>query len=774
LTGFIVSLRSGDLFESRRQQLDYWAGCRYDVGLRSCSVDGVRDATDLMAWLREDLAPKAFTFQDEYPSVVESPSIFTLQDQTMHWKPRYVGDTRTSVLLGAVRIRQLRVQYNVDCGILPDLLSVESDCFPRFSNGVQSTFSWAPAWTPSNITPYYQWHSANKTEQIPITGYHGEYPGDGFFFDLPLKLSLGQALMRELEDWQWLDRRTRAVIVELSTLNPNTNIIVHCRMLFEFPAVGGIILKQEVFAFRALQLSLALMASDDGTGVFTYFILTTAMHVLLLMFSGWLLWKNGFRYFTFFWSYVDMCILFIFLVYASIVGAAFSLAAYEPALQPEVIMDYEAFFPIGRLVPLLESGNSALAWLGLFGWLKILKYFMLVTPFLPFVRVVEGCIVNLLRFAQLLVIVLMGFALAFHLGYGDETNLFATLSGSFVAVMVAPAGGVDLTPLVDDGTFLGPALIFTYIIIVFLLLLNTFLAMCVETYSVSSFQINECTASQRPGEGSPTAVFLWTYWNALKGVKLVGKESVEDMGEPDEQRIMLTSLPEAIQVRYLDTKRRMEQLLHTANEEIAAKTKAQLLAAGQLPPPTPDKDKKGSLALEDAGRGSQGPRGAALALEDNAPRPPARPEASPPPPREDPTTMLVHRVQIQRMLDDDPILRDICGCDRAVDVVRRFRVDNSGIDPYAAIVELQNNVARKLAELEANGVDLSFDELETLKQVSTELHNALTESQKEWRQELLMVMQMASLLSASLIQLTRKMEAVQLNHNNLTLQSGAQ
>jgi len=792
LTGFICSLRTGDLFEMRRQQLDYWAGCGYMTGIRTCTVDNVKDIPGLFNWLRDDLAPKAFTFQDEYPSVVNSPSIYTLQDNTMHWKPRYIGDTQTSVLLGTIRIRQLRVQYNADCEVLTDLQSVHSDCFPAFSSGVQSKLPWAPAWTPPNLTAYYRWREANETDQTSISGYHGEYPGDGFYFDMPLRLDTAKRLMRELEGWQWLDQRSRALIVELNTFNPNTNIFVHHRMLFEFPAVGGLIMKQEVFAFRAMQLSLPLMATDDGDGTFVYFILTTAMHMLLFVYTCWLVWKNGLRYFSLFWSWIDLLILLLFLVYASYVATGFARAAYEPALQPEVIMDYELFFPIGRLVPVLDAGNSTLAWLGLFGWLKILKYFLLVTPFMPFVRVVEGCIVNLLRFAQLFIIVLMGFALGLYLGYGDETNLFSTLGGSFVAVMVLPAGGVDLSPLIDDDTFLGPALIFLYTIIVFLLLLNTFLAICVETYSVSSFQINECYASKHPGEESPTAVFLWTYWNALKGVKLVGKETVEQMGEPDEQRIRLTSLPEALQVRFLDTKRRMERLLSSATEEIAAKTRAQLQLEGVLSPretgPSPAGSKTpaildasnsqgptgAALAIKDGSQNGQGPRAVALARKDDAvPRPPSQePVRAPPPPSQEACNLFVHRVQIQRMLDDDPTLRQICDSDRAIDIIRRFRVDNSGIDPYEAVAELQKNVARKLGELESNGFGLSFNEMDTLKQVSTELHNALTEAQKEWRQELVRVMQMTSLLSHALIDLTKRMEAVQINHNNLIMQAG--
>lgn len=769
LTGFITSLRSGDLYESRRQQMDYWAGChRAEVG-RTCTVDSVKDIGSLMEWLRNDFVPKAFTFKDTYPSIVDSPSIFRLQDKTMHWMPRYIGDTKTAVLLGAIRLRQLRVIYNKDCVMFGE--EVQSECFPAFETGLQSKLPWAPAWTPDYLRMHYEWHRANKTEQPPMVGFQAEYPGDGFYFDLPMNLTAAKQLLTELEEWQWLDMRSRALIVEFNALNPNVNIFVHSRLLFEFPATGGLLMRHEAFPFRALQLSLPLMATDEGGTVFAWFILTTAMHWSAIWYVVYLMRKNGLRYFTYFWSWADMIIIILFLVYFGIMLDTFTAAAREPTLQPEVIGDMEVFFPIGHLVPKLEASNGVLAWLGLMAWLKILKYFSLVGSFHPFVRVVERCIWNLLRFIQLMVIVLFGFAVALYIGYGDETNIFSTIRGAFVAVMVAPAGGVDLGPIFEDGTFLGPALMIMYMIVVFLLLLNTFMAICVDTYSVCTFQISECTTA------SPTAVFLWTFWNALKGIKLVGKETVEEIGEPDEQHIQLTSLPEVVQDRYTKTKQKMLQLLNSANAEMKANTRAQLLAEGQLTDEQRPRSGGNALALEDgsASRSGKGSKTATLALaESSAPRPPSAPlESVPPAPTEEPPVILVKRVQLQRMMEDDPGLCEILGNHRAVDVIRRFRVDQSGVDPYAAIAALQSSVARKLEELKDNNMELSFDEFETLKQVSTELHSALTEAQKEWRQELLTVMQMTSLLSASLIELTQKLEAIQLNQNSLRARVGS-
>lgn len=846
LTAYISQLRTGALYESRRQQLDYWGSCTRTATGRACKINDVNDISSLNIWLRDELTPKAFTFRDKYPSVVNATSVFRMQDGIMDWKPRYVGDTSTSVLVGVVRIRQLRVQYNKGCKILEDFQQVQTDCFPAYSDAYQSKISWAPEWTPGYLLHHFAWIPANITRQMPMLGYHGSYPGDGFMLDLPMNISGAQSRLDELKGWQWIDKRTRAVIIEMSTVNPNVNIIVHNRILFEFPATGGVIVRQEAFALRALQTSLALMMSDNFGGVFLLSVLSSALHLMLGGYVVWSIYKNGGRFFAYFWSIVDLVILLLYFIF--IIGnlIVFTMTAYEPNLQPEVVSDPEMFYPVGMIVTNLEFQNGILAAMGLMSWMKILKYFTLVSYFQPFVRVTERCIVNLFMFAGLIIIILYGFAVALFIGYGTETNIFSTLKGSFIAVIVAPAGGVSLDPIFDKNDFLGPVLTFAYIIVVFLLLLNVFMAICVDTYTVSVYEINECRRGQT---STPTSIFLWTYFNALKGVKLVGKETEEEIGESDEQMIALSSLPEAVQLKYLEMKRRMEAILNGAELEMEASRRDKLISQGLL---------KEDLAIRADTTLSSGGGGGNLAIRDSntsdSPLPPSMPPPSdmvappggsqelhagpevgnlglsfssiPPkrlivrgvapltwgayngvqpgdevaelnrePPsrmssdefkqtikvrpiillirRPDPSAIQVGRVQLQRMLEDDYILSEVCGAERAVDVVRRFRVDQSGVDPYEAVAQLQASVAQKLDELEARGMDLTFDEMETLKTVSQELHSALTESQKEWRAELLTVMQMASLLSTSLIQLTRQIEKVQLNHNHLAMRAGA-
>jgi len=777
LTTYLISEKAGDLYSSRRQQLDYWGGCTVQGLDRTCKIDEVKDIDSFMTWIREDFSPLAFTNEDEYASVVMARSVFRLQSGTMYWNPRYVGDTQTSVLIGAVRIRQVRVQYSKDCVILSEFADVVEDCFADYNPNIQSRLSWAPAWTPEHLKEHYEWKEANVTEQRPFPGKYAVYPGDGFVLDLALNKSGAVTRFLELQDWKWIDERTRAVIIELNTLNPNVNSFVHSRILFEFPAAGGVFIRQEAFPFRAVQLSLSLMAADDFSGSFMYFVVSTGLSILFGAYTAWIIYKNGMRFFYYFWSIVDVLGLLLNFILLIQKVDIFMEADKMPNLHPEVIQNPEMFYPIGNLIPTMEAVVGMQAMLGLITWLRVLKYLTLSRTFLPFVRVFEKCFVGLMLYSVLLCLVLFGFALAIYIGYGTQTGLYSTIWGTFVAVAVAPAGGVNFNVVLDKGDWVGPVIIFAYIILVVLLVLTTFNAIQVDQYSVTSYQINSVNRHKLPGaQGNPTIIFLWTYMCALKGVKLVGKETHEDVGEPDDQEVSLTSLPEPVAVKFWKTRRQMMKIKDAAIHEIEEIRQAKRREAGLLLAQV-EAEQKEAHKKKMAQR-----LGADMAItdgdedelveynpeeeeeeEDDENRMPTNAEMA---------GIMVKRVQLQRMLEDDPAIVDVFETYKAVDVVKRFKVEageGDDQDPFDVVARLQASVAKKLAELERMGAGLGFDEMETLKIMSQELHSALTETQKEWRGELLSILQMASLLSNALIELTKKLEQVQTNHTELAI-----
>merc|ERR1719375_1757863 len=127
---------------------------------------------------------------------------------------------------------------------------------------------------------------------------------------------------------------------------------------------------------------------------------------------------------------------------------------------------------------------------------------------------------------------------------------------------------------------------------------------------------------------------------------------------------------------------------------------------------------------------------------------------------------VISRLQLQRLMDDAPEIQDVLGAKRAIDVIPRFRAER-GPDPYTEITRLQESVILKLDSLERVGLNLEFDEVETLKMVSNGLNDALTEVQNQWRTELTTLLESCSTISNPLIDLTQKLAMCTDKHNEI-------
>jgi len=722
---FVVEVKSNTVFECKEQQRTYWSGC---TAGHECPFHKVSNGVELLHWMSEQLTPKAFTDKQFYPSLSNATSIFGLSEDTIPWEPRYVGDTMTFILLGNIRIRTQRVVPERGCTTPDKLKKIHGSCLPKFSPSAQSKMSYAKRWTPPYTVYAYDWHPDNITLAQPIDGFSSVYSGDGFFFDLPLNRSLAELMFRDLEEWGWIDDQTRSVIIELNTFNPNVNVIVHTRMVFEFSLAGGITQKHEVYAFRAFQLSLSLMEGDE-LRIFMYQVISCAMFVMYTAYTIFVLYKSGWQFFLYIWNLVDMIAIVIIgclFTYHSIV---YMQVNSEPTLQPEVLGDPENFLPVSRTIPALQAINENLSLLSLFLWVKVCKYFALFASFQVLVRVVERCLHQLVIFASLLLTLFVGFAVAFYMAYGNSVELFRTFHGSFFSMFFLLVGGANLGPILENADALGAALFYAFLLVAWFLLFNIFMAIVLDIYTLAQLLRR---SPEFENYENPMAVFIWTFTNKLQGNALVGKESEDDIGRPDEQHVALALLPEDLQEEY-----------HKCNEE-----KLALLDESVTWLKSTGRNAKEVLALEDVQRKARpSPMLGAEAMD-----------------QDDDT--LVSRVQIQRMMNENEKLQEVLGTKRAIDVIRQFRIEKEP-DPYDVVTRLQKNVIKKLHELEDAQLKLTFGEIESLKMVSQGLHDALTEVQTQWREELTAVLTMSSHLSKALVDLTKTMGNVQINHKKI-------
>ena len=75
----------------------------------------------------------------------------------------------------------------------------------------------------------------NSTTQV------GSYPGDGFTQLLPADKKKAELTMAELKQNLWVEMGTRVVFIDFSVYNANMNMFAVVKLVFEFPASGGVL-----------------------------------------------------------------------------------------------------------------------------------------------------------------------------------------------------------------------------------------------------------------------------------------------------------------------------------------------------------------------------------------------------------------------------------------------------------------------------------------------------------------------------------------------------
>ena len=126
------------------------------------------------------------------------------------------------------------------------------DCYPYYSiSGEDKTPVYLPKWKhpPSDVSPSlydrlcpkpWRYQSSDDIGNLPRSSPRAAYGGGGYVADLGYDLQTARGVMEDLNENNWIDRRTRALIVEFSFFNSNMDILVIANYLFEFPPTGGV------------------------------------------------------------------------------------------------------------------------------------------------------------------------------------------------------------------------------------------------------------------------------------------------------------------------------------------------------------------------------------------------------------------------------------------------------------------------------------------------------------------------------------------------------
>jgi hypothetical protein len=91
------------------------------------------------------------------------------------------------------------------------------------------------------IIDAFKWKSTAASDELFIfPGVVGNYPGSGFLLDFALSAVNRTQQLSNLEASHWIDIKTRAVFLDMAFYNPNIDMFITIRMLYEFQSCGSV------------------------------------------------------------------------------------------------------------------------------------------------------------------------------------------------------------------------------------------------------------------------------------------------------------------------------------------------------------------------------------------------------------------------------------------------------------------------------------------------------------------------------------------------------
>ncbi|XP_055959145.1 polycystin-2-like [Patella vulgata] len=241
----------------------------------------------------------------EFYSWCQSSLLDNLYDiKTSTTKPEGSYGLRNSYLIGSANLRQLRVrqepclsEFAIPLRIMPGVY----ECRYSYTQQHKSSKTFGPndIWT---------WQPAQGGASL--WGKYGFYDNSGFVTELNDSRNIASEQIKELEILKWIDRQTRAVVIEFTIYYIPDNLFTCVSLLVELPESGGVFTRpfiSSTYLFRYVS------TMDKFILAFELLFIVISLHKVKCQLVAMV--KEKKKYFTSFWNMIELLMCIVSMVY---------------------------------------------------------------------------------------------------------------------------------------------------------------------------------------------------------------------------------------------------------------------------------------------------------------------------------------------------------------------------------------------------------------------------------------------------------------------------
>ena len=319
-----------------------------------------------------------------------------------------------------------------------------------------------------------RWRHQTMTELrgFPYWGTLALYSGSGYVANLGYDAENAYTVIADLHSNGWIDVQTRAVFVEFTVYNANTNLFGIISIFIEFPPSAS--------AFTRVQYQAARFYLHLSSG-------EALAHILVMFFMAYFLYreaklvrKQRWAYFKGFWNWIEAILvvcefLTIILFLARLYEVDRNLLQFR-----ENPNDYVGFQHAGNADGLMMSVLGALVFFYILRFLRLLRF---NKNFLVLGRTISRISAPILSFCIPFTFAFIAFALFAFSVFGTELEDYASFMRTMVTQFSMALGDFDFEALVMVNPVLGPLYFFAFVGLNVMVLMNIFIAIINDSYA---------------------------------------------------------------------------------------------------------------------------------------------------------------------------------------------------------------------------------------------------------------------------------------------------
>uniref|UniRef100_UPI00398E8EB6 polycystin family receptor for egg jelly-like n=1 Tax=Pristiophorus japonicus TaxID=55135 RepID=UPI00398E8EB6 len=423
--------------------------------------------------------------------------------------PAFLFDT-SSIILGLPRMRQIRSkEASVDCFAKGSILFIlgKQRCRPLFDIQQQDTKDYNGSWKlPVESVPvkdpldYTGW--VYETIYSPwfynSRGTYQVYPLGGYsLYFIPSNLQTSIVRLLDLQNSNWVDRSTWAIIIETTIYNANVDLLCTISLILETGPLGVVNKRLVVksFSLRLFERGETKWKVISALFILLFFIFTIDEYMKIK--------RKGYMYFQT-PSNITCLVMTVLLLMAIILYVAkFILSHFMLRFYKENPTTFVAFHVISALDQLLRFNVGFLIMAAI---LKLLKY----TRFLYDVRLAQKAITVAFPVIFSLALIMVVYSLIFmsfgHLLFGQFDSSFNTLLHAAQTIVSYYTGDFRDTEFAYNKV-IGGIYLASFVFIMNCILLNLFESVVILSYGdvrqyvherqsdeadVANFVVQEC------------------------------------------------------------------------------------------------------------------------------------------------------------------------------------------------------------------------------------------------------------------------------------------